>query len=180
MSYSQYISYKLRFKDRCRYLDQRYDGLSLGFQIPSLRRSVHHTRENTLDPAAPHSYINPNGTLSPLSFRLATESHHISAISVNRGQDGDCVNPIFPIYNNPSDNPLYLGRFLYGNAQPDYPISRFRLFGLSEEAVGKILCHLFSTTSPPLHLLIKTAASSCARACSGVSGLISATQAWHS
>lgn len=155
MSYSQYISYKPSFKDRCRYLDQRYDELSLGFQIPSLRRSVHHTRENTRDPAAPHSYINPNGTLSPLSFRLATESHHISAISVNWGQDGDCVNPIFPLYNNPSDNPFYLGRFFYGNGQPDYPISRFRLFGLSEEAVGKILCHLSSTDLAALALVDK-------------------------
>lgn len=156
MDYGQFLSYRPRYKEEQSYLDQRYDGVRLGFTIPSLRQSVHHTRENARHHAAPRSYINPNGVLPPLSFRLATESHHIFAISVNFTKDGDEANPIFPIYNVPSHNPFYMPRHFFDpDSQPEYPISRFRIFGLSEVAVEGILCHLSYTDLTALALVDK-------------------------
>lgn len=120
------------------YNDQRYDGMRLEMRIPSLRRSVHLSRECDPDPAKPRSYVCPDGILPPLPFAAATESPPFFETNAQLTEPGHRIS-----YRE--DRPTHFQWYLRKG-----PISLLPLFKLSEDTIGKILSYL---TGPDLAAL---------------------------
>lgn len=142
-----------------RYNDPRYNGFDLARNIPCARNSVHHTRELGADPAKPRSFVSSNGILPPVSFRSATESYNNDEYFVFFDSDADRILPIYTESRESTRRLNRIGGFsgLLGNRAPEpvYPISRFPLFKLSEEAVGRILSYLTGADLAALALVDK-------------------------
>lgn len=139
------------------YNDTRYNGFDLGRNMPCAQNSVHHTREMGADPAKPRSFVSSNGILLPVSFRSATESYDQPFLFLNSP-----AYRILPIYTESHESTRTFNRIrgfsgLLGNSadEPVYPISRFPLFKLSEEAVGGILSYLTGADLAALALVDK-------------------------